>query len=110
MGRKIRKIIEEADQTKQVIDDAIAKLKELEDVAKLEQEVEVELFRTTFESIDAICKPHGIFCGAVYTMEDLFEMIRLLKNTGDNTVTVKYNLYFKDDINLTEDTIDNGTV
>mgnify|MGYP007061485190 CR=1 FL=1 len=74
------------------------RIKELENIIKDLRKEEEGVIQYTKEQIDTICNKNELFCGCVFRLEDIMKMIQLLISSGDNTITVPYHLYYKEDL------------
>lgn len=93
MSKKRNEIKLKAEAIQKEIENKISSLKELEKMEKSVVEEEKQKKDSLKETIDNLCSRQELFCGAIFTLDDLFQMIRILKDTGDNTVKVGYMLY-----------------
>jgi hypothetical protein len=89
MARKISKINQEKLEAK----------KRLEEIERLEQEAlleEVELKKSTEDSINKLCEKSGLFCGVILTPKDLAAIVELAVISKEN-VKIGFQLYFKEE-------------
>ena len=77
--------------------EAAKKLQELELLEKEAQKEESDIREKAKAEIEVICKEAGLFCGIVLSPEHLANVVQLAATTTDTTVSLPFNLYFKEE-------------
>jgi len=88
MARKIKEV-------KTKLDEARAKLVELETLAALAEKEEQEKIDNAKSEIDSIGKDLNVFIGVILTPSDLVAILDLALKTREN-IKIPYTIYFND--------------
>lgn len=73
------------------------RIDDAEEVAKIAEEEELELYENTMAHINKLCKETGYFCGVVLTKQDLLTVIDMAIETKDN-IRIPFRLYIDETV------------
>ena len=93
--RKIKTIKTEIEKAKLDSDNALLKLKEVEELAKEAEKEEAENKERIVQDINNICSTSNLFCGIILTPDDILKIVQLAIESKEN-IKIPFQLYFND--------------